>query len=133
MRNVKQTVLAGVLGAAVTTTVLTGCSMFERGDSERSAGRVVDDKRVTAQIKDELARESVYKFDDVDVKTFDGVVQLSGFVNTEDQKQRAGTIAQNTPGVARIVNAITLKTPTPTGRPSGTTTNYSNQIQPTQR
>ncbi len=123
MHKFKYTILTGVLGATVAATALTGCSMLQPKDSERSAGRVVDDRRITSQVKNELSREPVYKFSDVDVKTFDGVVQLSGFVNTDDQKQRAGQIAQNTPGVSRVVNSITLKPtePTPTGRPAGTT------------
>ncbi len=127
MQKFKRTLTTGVLGAAIAGTVLTGCSMFQRGDSERTAGRVVDDNRITAQVKSELSREPVYKFNDVDVKTFDGIVQLSGFVNSEDQKQRAESIAQNTSGVSRVVNSITLKpqTPAPTGRPAGTAPNSS--------
>jgi osmotically-inducible protein OsmY len=103
--------------AAVTS--LTGCSTWgPRQDSERTAGRVVDDTKITAQVKTDLNREPVYKFNDVDVKTFNGVVQLSGFVNTDEQKRRAGEIAQQAYGVAQVVNSITLKPNiTPTGRP----------------
>ncbi len=99
---------------------LTGCQTWtgHRSD-ERTSGQVIDDKRITSEVKGALANEPVFKFNDVDVKTFEGVVQLSGFVNTEEQKQRAGAVAQQTPGVARVVNNITLKPsqgPTPTGR-----------------
>jgi hypothetical protein len=80
---------------------------------------VLDDKQITAKIEDALKAAPVYKFDDVDVKTFDGVVQLSGFVTSQAQKQHAAEIAQGVKGVNRVVNGITLKpqAPTPTGRP----------------
>jgi hyperosmotically inducible protein len=100
---------------------ITGCSTWGHHDESRSAGRVTDDKHLTSEIKDRLAGEPVYKFDHVDVKTFDGVVQLSGFVGTEEQKQHAATIAQTVPGVSRIVNGITVhEMITPTGRLWGT-------------
>jgi hyperosmotically inducible protein len=84
---------------------------------------MVDDHKITAQIKSDLNHEPTYKFNDVDVKTFNGVVQLSGFVNTEDQKRRAAEIAQSVPGVAQVQNAISLKAeapPSPTGSSYGT-------------
>jgi osmotically-inducible protein OsmY len=112
-----------LLGAA-SVLALTGCESYHnRASGDRTEGRMVDDHRITAQIKSDLNHEPVYKFNDVDVKTFNGVVQLSGFVNTEDQKRRAAEIAQSAPGVAQVQNAISLKTepaPSPTGRSYGT-------------
>ncbi len=95
---------------------LAGCASTREGD--RTAGRVVDDNRITHAVEANLSREPVYKFNDVDVKTFDGVVQLSGFVNTEDQKRRAAELAQKVDGVVQVVNSIALKPQqlSPTGR-----------------
>ena len=109
------------LTAAIAVAALSGCESWWHGGQqrgERSEGRMVDDNRITHTVKSDLRNEPVYKFTDVDVKTFDGVVQLSGFVNTEEQKRRAAELAQRVPGVAQVVNNITLKpeTPTPTGR-----------------
>lgn len=114
MLNLKTAILSALVLAS-----LTGCSMFrseERG--ERTAGRVVDDTHLVAKVKDALKSEPVYKFSDVDVKAFNGVVQLSGFVNSLEQKQRAAELAQRVEGVAQVVNSIALKpeVPTPTGR-----------------
>jgi hypothetical protein len=106
----------GLLGitAAVALTV-TGC--VTQGDDNRTAGRVVDDNAITRNIESNLRGEPVFKFGDVDVKTYSGVVQLSGFVTTDEQKRRAAEIAQNVPGVNQVVNAITLKPQlSPTGR-----------------
>ncbi|HEY2082382.1 MAG TPA: BON domain-containing protein [Verrucomicrobiae bacterium] len=103
---------------------LTGCEMLSHhnAESDRTAGRALDDKTITSSVKHDLNREPVYKFNGVDVKTFDGVVQLSGFVDTEDQKRRAEDIAKGAEGVTQVVNNITLKPENnnlaPTGRPN---------------
>lgn len=115
MRQIKN-LMFGIGVAAVLAT--TGCASWER-DGDRTAGRVVDDNRLNARVEDKLGAEPVYKFDAVDVKTFNGVVQLSGFVDTGEQKSRAGEVARSVEGVANVVNNITLKSRdplTPTGR-----------------
>lgn len=106
----------GLLGiGAALALVVTGCAT--QGDDNRTAGRVVDDNAITRDIASSLRSEPVYKFGDVDVKTYNGVVQLSGFVTTDEQKQRAAQIAQESPGVNQVVNALTLKPElSPTGR-----------------
>src|SRR4051812_44342425 len=122
MKNFKRLVVVTSLGAAVAVLGLSGCESWgHRSSDERSAGRVVDDSRLTHTVQTELRNEPVFKFGDVDVKTYAGVVQLNGFVNTEDQKRRAAEIAQQTPGVNQVINNLTLKPmggPTPTGRTS---------------
>src|SRR5437879_6330389 len=103
MRNLKQIILISGVTLAVMAGGLTGCkSWWQTKTSERSTGRMVDDKHITSQVKKRLADEPAYKFDDVDVKTFDGVVQLSGFVNNNEQQERAGQIAQQVDGVLRV-------------------------------
>jgi osmotically-inducible protein OsmY len=97
-------------------------STSKKSPDERSEGRVVDDKNITKAIENKLASEAVYKFDSVDVKTFAGVVQLSGFVNSGDQSQRAEQIARSVGGVMQVVNGLAIKPgtiPSATGRPSG--------------
>ncbi len=132
MRNLKNIVLATGASAIMIVTALTGCDTMRSSSSDRSAGRTLDDKLITGKVEAKLKDEAVYKFSEVDVKTFAGVVQLSGFVTSEEQKQRAGELAQNVEGVARVVNNITLK-PTATGdnglAPTGRTNDYSRPIQ----
>ena len=95
---------------------VVGCKT-DTGKDERSAGRTEDDKAITEKVRKSLEEEPVFKFGNVDVKTYGGDVQLSGFVNTNEQKDRAGQIATQTPGVARVYNDLALKpfAPTPTG------------------
>lgn len=111
MRNLKKLFLTTGAGAVVAVMALTGCEMMNHSSQsgERTAGRTLDDKTITENVKHGLDREPVYKFSDVDVKTFNGVVELSGFVTTDDQKTRAAQIAQQVPGVAQVVNSIALK------------------------
>src|SRR6476620_971193 len=116
MRHGKSLLL---ISSACAVLALGGCATGSSHEGERTAGRMVDDHSLTSQVKADLDREPGYKFSDVDVKTFNGVVQLSGFVNTEGQKRRAAEIAQSVPGVAQVQNAISLKSepaPSPTGR-----------------
>jgi hyperosmotically inducible protein len=118
MRNFKKSMLLGGVVASLGVAAFTGCQTWGEKDDGRTAGRVVDDRHITAAVEKQLRSEPVYKFDSVDVKTFDGVVQLSGFVSTEEQKTRAGQLAQQSPGVNQVVNSITLRPQvTPAGRP----------------
>jgi hyperosmotically inducible periplasmic protein len=110
MRTIKSLVAVGI--SVVAIAGLTSCATWHK-DSDRTAGRIKDDNRLTKQVKTELDREPAYKFNNVSVQTFAGVVQLSGFVNTEEQKQRAVQIAQNTPGVLQVINSIAMKPPPP--------------------
>lgn len=126
MQSLTKLILVGSTSAIL---ALTGCEMFNRGSSDRTAGRELDDKTITENVKRDLNTEPVYKFTDVDVRTFDGVVQLSGFVNTDAQKHRAGEIAQQVPGVTQVDNNIALKPENQNMAPTGRIyyNNYNNE------
>jgi osmotically-inducible protein OsmY len=130
MLNLKKLILVSGTSAALAVLSLTGCAeMNHRSNSgDRTTGRSLDDKMITSAVKSELNHEPVYKFSDVDVKTFGGVVQLSGFVTSDDQKRRAGEIAQRVEGVAQVVNNISLK-PTGTLTPTSRTTDVKVQTR----
>ena len=106
MLNLKKLVLVGGMSAMF---ALTGCEMLNHHSGDRTAGRALDDKTITATVKHDLNREPVYKFGGVDVTTYNGTVQLSGFVDTEEQKRIAGDIARRAEGVTQVVNNISLK------------------------
>jgi osmotically-inducible protein OsmY len=86
---------------------ISGCASGSR--YEQSTGERIDDHGTSARIKAKLAEDPQHKFEDVNVVTFKGVTQLSGFVNTRDQKTRAGTLAKNVEGVHDVENNITIK------------------------
>jgi hyperosmotically inducible protein len=110
--------LAGA-SAAIAIIALSGCM----STSDRSAGRVLDDKMIASKVKSALNNTPVYKFDDVKVATYKGVVQLSGFVDTPEQKAKAGELTKRVDWVREVVNNISIKPHddmlTPTGRGTG--------------
>jgi hyperosmotically inducible periplasmic protein len=75
----------------------------------RSTGQYVNDKSLAVRVHDALRDNPDYKFDDVNVDVFRGTVQLSGFVNTSDEKSKAGDIAKNVQGVKDVENNINVK------------------------
>ena len=99
--------LAVCLAAStVTTGLLTGCA----GDKyNESTGEYIDDSAITSRVKKALGNDGTYKYDDVNVSTFKGTVQLSGFVNASGQKSRAGDVAKGVEGVKEVINNITVK------------------------
>jgi osmotically-inducible protein OsmY len=120
MLNLKRLLLVTGTSAVVAVISLTGCkSKSSNGStSQRTEGRQLDDRTISENVAERLKKEPVYKFEDVDVRTYGGVVQLAGFVNTEDQKRRAGDLAATVPGVSHVINNISLKPEhvTPTGK-----------------
>ena len=99
----------GISTAAVTT--LTGCNNNESAANPpaQTVGQVVDDKTLTVNVKAALAQNPDYKFGDVTVDTMNATVQLSGFVNTSDQKSKAVDIAKGVQGVKDVEDKMTLK------------------------
>jgi osmotically-inducible protein OsmY len=87
--------------------VLTGCNTGNR--YEQSSGEYLDDHNLSSNVKKALSDDNQYKYEDVKVVTFKGVVQLNGFVNTRDQKNRAGDIASKVDGVKDVQNNVTIK------------------------
>ena len=84
-------------------------SITVKDKTDRSAGEYIDDKSLTARVSAALRDNAEYKFEEVGIVAFTGTVQLSGFVNTAGQKDRAGEIAKQVPGVANVVNNISVK------------------------
>src|SRR5262245_16594554 len=116
MRNIKNIIAIGGVSATMGLAALTGCKNLntDKPRDERSAGRVKDDDKITKEVREKLRHEPVYKFENVDVKTFAGVVQLSGFVNVPGQKRYAEALARQVDGVTQVVNSLTLKPGPPT-------------------
>ena len=105
-RVLKLSALILSLGALATLGGLTGCA----GDRyTQSTGERIDDKGDSSRVRSALSDDTQYKYNDVKVQTFKGVVQLSGFVNSRDQKNRAGDLAKKVECVKEVENNITVK------------------------
>src|SRR6185295_7655851 len=87
------------LGALPLMGGLAGCA----GDRyTQSTGEHIDDKATSSRVRSALGADTQYKYGDVHVQTFKGVVQLSGFVNSRDQKNRAGDLAKRVDGIRGV-------------------------------
>ena len=104
--SLKIVALFSAISLASISTLVSGCA----GTSTRqSTGEYVDDAAITTKVKAELVRDDTVKALQVNVDTFKGVVQLSGFVDTAAQKSRAGEIARTVNGVTDVKNNIEVK------------------------
>jgi osmotically-inducible protein OsmY len=95
-----------LLTGAVGTALTTACSSTA---TRQSTGEYIDDTAITAKVKSSFVSDDTVKALDVQVETFRGVVQLSGFVDDINQKSRAEQIARSTNGVRDVRNNIQLK------------------------
>lgn len=76
---------------------------------QKNMKRVGSDSMITSKIKGNLMKDEGLKSLKVHVKTHQGVVLLSGFVETEDQISLAGKVAAETEGVKSVKNSLLLK------------------------
>jgi len=108
MKRERLTILFLVLFVSIfaVTMFVAGCA----GDRyTRSSEEYLDDKSLNARVTTALNGSPEYKLNSVTVQSFRGVVQLSGFVNTPDQRSKAGEIAREIPGVRSVENRIMIK------------------------
>jgi len=79
------------------------------GHTDRAAGEVIDDSVVTTKVKAALVAEPATKARDITVVTRDGIVQLSGFVDSATEKATAAEVAQGVAGVKEVRNDLQIK------------------------
>ncbi|HTL17409.1 MAG TPA: BON domain-containing protein [Patescibacteria group bacterium] len=87
----------------------TGCAVTS---GRESAGEYAKDKEIAARVKTRLYADPTTKGTEIEVQSLRGTVQLSGFVENQAARNRAGEIAASTPGVVQVYNNLLL----PTGR-----------------
>ena len=76
----------------------------------RSAGEFTSDAALTARVKTAIASESgLGNAVDINVNTYRGVVQLNGFVESQDKIQRAADVAREVEGVRSVDNNLRVK------------------------
>lgn len=105
--SLKRIALAGLF------TVTLGLAAFSGGcaatSTKESTGEYVDDSSITLKVKAAFVKDPLVKAIDVKVETFKGVVQLSGFVNSPEEKAQAGRVAATVSGVTDVKNSIAVK------------------------
>ena len=103
------TQMRNVMKYLVCVTLILAFASCAGTRTKESTGEYVDDSVITTKVKAELVNDPVTKAREISVETFKGVVQLSGFVTTAKEKERAGEIARNVKGVVDVKNNINVK------------------------
>lgn len=91
---------------AVVAIAAVGCSS---NPTSKTAGEYVDDAMITTKVKAAFAADPTVKATEVNVETYKGDVQLSGFVAEPRDAQRAVEIARGVQGVTSVKNDIRVK------------------------
>jgi hyperosmotically inducible periplasmic protein len=94
------------VGLAALTIILAGCS--SPSGSSRTGHQAKSDRETASEVKKALADAPVFKYPDVDASAFVGTVQLTGFVQTQEQRESAAEIAAKVKGVDRVINGIMI-------------------------
>ena len=103
MKNLK--IVSPLIAALILTTVV-GCASTQK---QESTGQYGDDTVITTTVKAAILNEPSLKVSEINVETFKGVVQLSGFVRSEDSIATAARVARGVNGVKSVKNDIRLK------------------------
>jgi osmotically-inducible protein OsmY len=74
-----------------------------------STGEFIDDSAITTKIKAQLANDDFLKSFQISVESRQGIVQLSGFVNSQEAVNKAGQIARGVEGVKSVKNDLIVK------------------------
>ena len=88
---------------------LVGISACQSTPTRESTGQYLDDTAITGKVKAAIFNEPTLKSAENNVETFTGAVQLSGFVGTQADINKAVTITQGVDGVRSVKNDMRLK------------------------
>ena len=101
LQKIAQLVLVCALGG-----ILAGCA----GTAQiESTGEYIDDTLVTSRVKSVLLNDPDVSGLAVNVETFKGTVQLSGFVKTVAERNRAVQLVRGVAGVRQVKNDILIR------------------------
>lgn len=99
---------------AVSLLATLGCAATPSKDGasaskQESTGEYIDDSVITAKVKAAVLNEPTLKSFEINVETYKGVVQLSGFVSSEANIEKAVEITRGIKGVTSVKNDMRLK------------------------
>jgi osmotically-inducible protein OsmY len=102
----KPNVLLRYLMPLVLAGSIAGCASTP---THESTGQYVDNTVITTEVKAALAGDDFLKSFQISVKSYKDTVQLSGFVNSQAAKDKAGELARGAKGVERVKNDLIVK------------------------
>jgi osmotically-inducible protein OsmY len=98
--------LIPLLFAAIAMTAMVGCASTAK---QESTGQYIEDTAITAKVKTAIFNDASLKSKEINVETFKGRVQLSGFVADSSDISRAVAVAQGVNGVTTVKNDMRVK------------------------
>ena len=87
-------------------TVFLGCASTPKREG---TGEYIDDSAITTKVKAAIFNEPTLKVFQINVETFKGEVQLSGFVDSAQSVKKAGEVARSVKGVKSVKNNLIVK------------------------
>jgi hyperosmotically inducible periplasmic protein len=114
MRTPTSRLLLGTALATLATSLLIGCNKAPETSPGASGtattmGTAVDDAGITASVRAALLADADIKSFDLQVETRKGTVLLSGFVDSQNQIDKALAVTRSVAGVMQVDNEVTLK------------------------
>jgi hyperosmotically inducible protein len=104
MNRLGKSLLAAFVAVALVAGA--GCASTSTGEG---TGEYLDDSVITGKVKTAIFRDATLKSAEINVETFKGVVQLSGFVNSAADIRKAMAVARGIHGVVSVKNAMRVK------------------------
>lgn len=90
----------------ISMLVVIGCASTPTGSS---TGEMIDDTVITTKVKAAIFQDEELSASEINVETFKGVVQLSGFVSDRSDVPRAAVVARGVAGVVSVRNSLVVK------------------------
>jgi hyperosmotically inducible protein len=104
MKQISKYLSAVFLAVLLVTTV--GCASTSK---QEGTGEYVDDAVITTKVKAAIFNEPTLKTFEINVETFKGVVQLSGFVSSQASINKAIEVTRQVKGVVSVKNSMRIK------------------------
>jgi len=98
--------IASSLVAALMLSTIVGCASTAK---QESTGQYIDDSAITTGVKAAILNAPTLKVSEINVETFKGTVQLSGFVSSAENIATASSVARSVNGVKSVKNDLRLK------------------------
>ena len=101
--------IAQKIATALFVTSLFAVAGCASTPTKEGTGEYVDDSVLTTKVKAAVFNEPTLKTNEINVETFKGVVQLSGFVAQPADIAKAGEVARGVKGVKSVKNDLRMK------------------------
>lgn len=95
-----------ILACLFLVATFTGCAATSKHES---TGQYVDNSVITAKVKTAIFNDPMLKSLQINVESFKGEVQLSGFVDSAQSVKKAGEVARSVEGVVSVKNDLVVK------------------------